>query len=404
MVTDKESFAALIKKHSEEKKDLEDTIRLQHEELDQAKKHINKQNDEKEKRAAELVIANIELVIQSEEKAKRAAELAVANIELAFQSEEKAKRAAELLIANIEVAFQSDEKRKRAAELVIANVELAFQNSEKENRAAELIIANIELAFQLKEKGGRVTELNNLHNENTLQHKAKDAKAAEMEIVNRELKQFAYVASHDLQHPLRTVASYMELFESEYMKDMDEGAHKYIRTVKNVTSRMTKLIQSLLDYSHIGHNRKRTLIDCNKLIKEVLEDLQTLINKTEASIEVTNLPTLNLYDNEMRQLFQNLISNAIKFRNSETKPKINISAKQQQGEWIFSVQDNGIGIEEIYHANIFNIFERLHNHKDYEGSGIGLANCKKIIELHQGEIKVESKLGQGTRFYFNIPQ
>ncbi|MBC7381935.1 MAG: two-component sensor histidine kinase [Bacteroidia bacterium] len=403
MISKKNIPLTITQKHNAEKKELNEIILKKSEELSVAIKEIASYNDEKEKRAAQLIITNIEQVLQSEEKGKRAAELVIANVELAFQNDEKGKRAAELLIANIELAFQNEEKRKRAAELVIANIELAFQNKEKSKRATELAIANVALAFQIKEKGLRASELLNVHKEYNLQNEEKDKKAFDLQLVNKELEEFAYIASHDLQQPLRTVSNYMGLFEKKYLNQLDDDAQKYLDTVKNATKRMSILIKSLLTFSQVGHNKKLVSVNCTELINEVLGDLASLIKETNAKIEVGIMPSLNVYDSEMRQLFQNLITNAIKFQKKNTIPKIKISSKKVTDKWEFCINDNGIGINQIYFHKIFDIFERLHGNSEYEGSGIGLANCKKIVQLHNGEIWLESNPGQGTSFYFTIP-
>ncbi|MDF2457198.1 MAG: sensor histidine kinase [Cytophagaceae bacterium] len=318
----------------------------------------------------------------NQERKAHAAELLIANKELAFQNEEKEKRAAELIVANAELLFQNEEKEQRAAELVIANKELAFQNEEKEKRAAELIVANTELLFQNEQKEKRAIELG---------------------IANKELEQLTYIASHDLQEPLRTISNYMQVFEEDYLEQLDDNAGKYIRAVKAAAKRMSILVQALLDFSRLGRDKTLTLIDCNKLITHVIEDLNTLIKKSDALIEVSEMPTLNIYEVQISQLFQNLITNSIKFQKKETKPLIHIRAKWINDVWQFSVSDNGIGIEPAYFQRIFDIFQRLHSEEEYQGYGIGLANCKKIVDLHQGKIWIESTLGKGTTVNFTIP-
>ena len=287
-----------------------------------------------------------------------------------------------MVIANEELAFQNHEKEKRAAELSVANIELAYQNEEKENRAAELIIANEELVFQNEEKEKRATEL---------------------VIANKGLEQFSYIASHDLQEPLRTVANYMRVFEEDYIGKLDDTAHRYIRSVNNAIGRMSILIKSLLDFSRLGHNTKLTFVDCKKLVEVVISDLETIIKTSNAVIEVFEMPSLNVYEIEIRQVFQNLITNAIKFRKENTRSRIKIRSEKVNDEWKFSFNDNGIGISPVYYERIFDIFQRLHTNEKYEGNGIGLSNCKKIIEAHQGKIWVESNPLEGTTFYFTIP-
>jgi len=344
---------------------------------------VNKerQNEDHEKRAAELRVANTKLAFLNDEKEKRAAELAIANRELVLQNEEREKRSAELVIANAELAFQNEEKEKRAAELRVANTELAFQNAEKEKRAAELVIANRELAVQNAEK---------------------EKRAAELVIANKELTQFSFIASHDLQEPLRTVANYMQVFEEDYIGLLDDNAQKHLQAVNSAVRRMSTLIKSLLDFSRLGRNTKLSFVDCNALVQVVISDLQTMIRTTNADIEVFELPRLNVYEVDLRQVFQNLIVNAIKFRAEHSRPRIEIRSEKTAAGWQFSVADNGIGIAPVHFERIFDIFQRLHSNEEYEGSGIGLSNCKKIVELHQGTIRVESSPQRGSTFYFTI--
>jgi signal transduction histidine kinase len=362
------------------------------------------QNREKEKRADELILANKELAFQNKEKEKRATELLIANKELAFQNDEKEKRAAELIIANKELAFQNEEKEKRAAELNIANNELAFQNREKEKRADELIIANKELSFQNKQKEKRAAELIIANKKLAFQNKEKEKRAAELLIANKELEQFTYIASHDLREPLRTVSNYMQVFEEDYLDQLDDNARKYLNAVNNATKRMSLLIKSLLDFSRLGRNIKLTSVDFKKIIDDVVADLETMIKTSHAVIEVAEMPKLNVYETDIRQVFQNLISNAIKFQKSGNQPKIQIRSEKVNERWKFSISDNGIGIDPAHFDRVFDIFQRLHTSEvDYEGNGIGLANCKKIVQLHQGEIWIESNIGLGTTFNFTIP-
>lgn len=373
------------------------------EELVIADKELAFQGEEKGKRAAELIIADKELAFQDQEKEKRAAELIIANKELIFQNGEKEKRAAELGIANKELLFQNAEKEKRAAELIVANKELAFQNKEKEKRAAELIVANKELAFQNKEKEKRAAELGIANKELLFQNAEKEKRAAKLTIANKELEQFAYVASHDLQEPLRTVSNYMQVFEKDYFAVLDDNAHKYLHSVSNATKRMNRLIKSLLDFSRLGRNKKLTYVDCNKVVDEVIADLDTVIRTSKAVIDAAGMPTLNAYESELSQVFQNLITNAIKFQVKGIQPKIKIRAEKLNEKWEFTVSDNGIGIAAAHFDRVFDIFQRLHAEEEYEGNGIGLANCKKIVQFHQGEIWIESTLGKGATVHFTIP-
>jgi light-regulated signal transduction histidine kinase (bacteriophytochrome) len=220
---------------------------------------------------------------------------------------------------------------------------------------------------------------------------------------NAELEQFAYVASHDLQEPLRMVASYIQLLERRYQDQLDQNAREFIAYAVDGTLRMQELIQALLSYSRIGtRGKKFHLTDCQSALDRALENLRLAIAENEAVITHDPLPELIADSIQLTQLFQNLLSNAIKFR-SDRPPVIHVGAVQKDESWLFSIQDNGIGMERRYGDRIFAIFQRLHSRTKYPGSGIGLAIGKKIVERHGGQIWVESTPGEGTTFYFTLP-
>ena len=220
---------------------------------------------------------------------------------------------------------------------------------------------------------------------------------------NRDLEQFAYVASHDLQEPLRMVATYTQLLGERYKGKLDENADKYIHYAKDGALRMQTLVTDLLAFSRVGRSQEAPQdIDCNFVAGCVMANLQSVIQESGARISYSDLPVLLGDRTELLQLFQNLIGNAIKFRRSE-RPEVRITAEQNRKEWLFSVADNGIGIAPQHAADVFAIFKRLHTREEYPGSGIGLAICKKIVEQNQGRIWVESQPGQGSTFRFTWP-
>ncbi|WP_082026681.1 ATP-binding protein [Flammeovirga sp. OC4] len=226
---------------------------------------------------------------------------------------------------------------------------------------------------------------------------------SKLEIKNKELEQFNYIASHDLQEPLNTINSFSSLLNKQYKGVIDKNADQYLDFIQQATDRMSDLIKALLDYGMIGHNMHIEKVDCNRVLEEVRSDINALISKTNTELLINDLPEINGYETELRLLFQNLISNAIKFQGEQTTPVIRIGATLETNQWIFFVKDNGIGIEQKYKDKIFAIFQRLHPACEYEGTGIGLAHCRKIVDLHGGNIWLDSHLNQGTTFYFNIP-
>lgn len=235
----------------------------------------------------------------------------------------------------------------------------------------------------------------------TLEKKVKQ-RTGELEIKNKELEQFAYVASHDLQEPLRTTSSFVQLLRKQYYGRLDDNADRYIDYVIQASDRMKTLIKDLLDYSRIGREKKFEPVDCNVAFEEVMADLAKVIKENKTVITAGKLPIVNAFPTELKLLFQNLISNSIKFHKQGIAPFIEISAAREIGHWHFRFRDNGIGIEKQYQQRIFIIFQRLHNRSVYEGSGIGLAHCKKIVELHGGTIWVESEAGKGSTFHFTL--
>jgi PAS domain S-box-containing protein len=222
-----------------------------------------------------------------------------------------------------------------------------------------------------------------------------------LEFKNKEMTQFVYIASHDLREPLLTIKNYVSLLLSK-VRNIEEESKKHLQSISKAADRMELLICSLLDYSRLDNVKSLQQIDCNEILEEVKEDLNNLITSTNAKIIVHSLPIFNAYPLELKLLFQNLINNAIKFRKKTIPPEIVISANKIDNGWEFEVKDNGIGIEDVNKEKIFILFRQLHHRDEYEGAGIGLAHCKKIAELHNGTIWVESKFGEYSSFHFTI--
>ena len=225
----------------------------------------------------------------------------------------------------------------------------------------------------------------------------------ELERSNADLEQFAYVASHDLQEPLRMVASYTSLLEERYKGQLDERADKYINYAVEGAKRMQQLISDLLDFSRVGTRAKpMAKVDTAALLDKVLRSLRGTITDKGAEVTCGALPAITADEIQLGMVFQNLIGNAVKFR-AEKPPRVRVEAAFADGLWTFSVADNGIGIDAQYSSRIFQMFQRLHERGKYDGSGIGLAIVKKIVERHGGTVWFESTPGEGTTFFFTIP-
>jgi len=288
----------------------------------------------------------------------------------------------------IELSRKTELLRRHAAVLERKNDELHALALEREVARAELHNANqrlLTLNQELAERAQRIAR-----------------QAEDLVRSNAELEQFASVASHDLKEPLRTVASYTQLLADRYSDQLDAEAREYIQFAVNGVSRMQSLIEDLLTYSRVGaHPRPLVPVETDRVVAGVLANLHAIVTQGGAQIEFGALPVVMGDAGQLAQLFQNLISNALKFHR-DSPPQVWINAQAQGSEWLFSVRDAGIGLDMKYADRIFLVFQRLHQRSEYPGTGIGLAICKKIVEYHGGRIWVESTPEKGATFWLTL--
>jgi two-component system CheB/CheR fusion protein len=298
----------------------------------------------------------------------------------------------EIVLYRSQELYWEDEYRFRKSDDTYAHVFDKGYIIRDANGAPIRMIGATQDVSQRKETEALLVELNN----------RLKRRAEELANSNVELERFAYVASHDLQEPLRMVTSFLQLLKKRYEEKLDETANQYIAFAVDGAERMKTLIMDLLDYSRVGSNTEpNENVDLNLLVDEIKNLLSKSIDEVKANITIDHLPIVKGNRTQLLQLFQNLISNAIKYHKEGT-PSIAIHYTEQEEDHLFEIKDNGIGIDPAFHEKIFVIFHRLHSRSEYTGTGIGLAICKKIVERHNGKIWVKSALGQGSSFFFTL--
>ena len=334
-------------------------------------------------------------------------------------------RKSEKIQSGVEIVFSGQKflitsERRQILDLLLSTYETAVrQNLELMKTRDELNALNEQLEQKVERRTAALNkeiiehklaedELRKYrgHLEEMVEKRTQELKEMSEELArsNADLQQFAYAVSHDLQEPLQVIKGFLALFEKRYKDKLDEKANELVRFTIEGAKRMQELIKDLLEYSRVGTKDKRFKpTDCSLILDKAIFDLKVAIEESRAEVTHDSMPTVMANAIQLSSLFQNLIGNAIKFQGAET-PRVHISAGRKGDEWLFSVRDNGIGIDPKFTDRIFNVFQRLHSSDKYPGTGIGLAICKKIVERHGGRIWVESKPGKGATFYFTIPE
>ncbi len=312
--------------------------------------------------------------------------------------QEDIQRAVLNILDDFNVEKSQLEKTQKATFNILEDFNSEKFRLEDTQRAVLNILEDLNQSSELLRKAHDVLEIRVAERTSELRQRTEELAKS-----NAELEQFAYIASHDLQEPLRMVSSYVQLLERRYKGKLDQDADEFISFASEGAVRMQRLINDLLAYSRVGTSGKNfETLNLEAILAQALENLQLVIKEQNAAVTHDPLPIAFGDSGQLTQVFQNLIDNAIKFSGDEM-PKVHISAWLEGGECVCSVRDNGIGIAPEYLNRLFLLFQRLHTRKEYPGTGLGLAICKRIVERHGGKIWVESKPKEGSTFYFRIP-
>jgi light-regulated signal transduction histidine kinase (bacteriophytochrome) len=330
---------------------------------------------------------------------------AVLNILDDFGAEKKLFGEAQRAMLNVLEDFSHEKTRLEDTEKAVLNILEDFSGEAVRLEANQKAILNILDDFESEKN--KVETINAELRKEVLDRTAAEAQLLEKGTAlarsNAELEQFAYVASHDLQEPLRMVSSYVQLFATKFEGTKDPQTEKYINYVVEGSRRMQALISGLLEYSRVGREESAILVEADLAFKQALANLQSAVLDCGAEITSQGLPSVRIDLPQLVQVFQNLIGNAIKFRAKGRAPRISVCAVQQGKDWLFSVCDNGIGIDVRHADRIFMIFQRLHSRAEYPGTGIGLSICKKVVERYGGRIWLSPNPTHGTTFLFTLP-
>ena len=330
-----------------------------------------------------ILVSVSEINHQNKEKEKREIELAIATNELLFQNSEKEKRAEELTKANLKLKHENAEKEKRATELIKINQELLQQNAEIKNLSSALETANIELAAQ---------------------YIAKEKQALILEAANQELDSFSYSVSHDLRAPLRAINGFTEIFLEDYGGGLGEDANYLLGEIIANSKKMGQLIDNLLDFSRLSKQQVSVSpVDIRTMVDSVIKQLTEMEPDREVIFEVEDLEVALGDRNMLRQVFVNLISNAMKYTSRKKSAHIRVGCIRQNDFCIFYVKDDGAGFDMTYYDKLFGVFQRLHSSNEFDGTGVGLAIVQKIVTKHNGKVWAEGKVEEGACFYFSLP-
>ena len=317
---------------------------------------------------------------------------------LGYDSEDLLNKNSQILIpAIVDAAEKQIEKR------ILGGDQVGDYETSRIHKNGSLFMALVSVS-SVRSSDGRIIGITTILRPLMGQQTTLLEQISHLESVNKELDQFAYLASHDLQEPLRNITNFVSLLGNYAKTSTDPEFIYFLSVIDQSSARMTILIRDLLTYSRIGKNRRIEKVDCGKVIQALLITMAAVIAATQATIQVESMPVIDGDAIEIRQVFYQLITNGLTYKNAIMPPELSIQCAAKPTEWQFSIQDNGIGLEEVYFKKIFLPFQRLHAEEDYAGTGLGLAICQKIIRLNKGMIWVNSRPGLGSEFCFTLPK
>lgn len=410
-ISSSEKWKQLYKKSENENTIKKAVIQQKEDTIEKQLKKISKQKDEiKTVEAKKQQLINLKELQKKKIKEKHILEKELEQ-KILLQQTELLKKEQQLNTTTLKVNQQEEILKHKTIE--IAKKETVLKNKNKALKTQKtvtflllsLLITALLAGFLIYRNYTIIKRLNIFLKEKNTIIKEKRKK---LELKNKEIEQFAYIASHDLKEPLTTITGVVGLMQEDYKTSLDDDGLTSLSFIEQSCSRMHTQIEDLLKYSKLGKSEERLPINCVDIVKNIELDLSHVIKRLDATITYSNLPTVNASKLELRTVFQNLINNAIKFSKPNIPPKVTITCETITEHntvfWKFFIEDNGIGIEDKHKEKIFAIFQRLHSTSEYEGTGIGLAYCKKIIENLGGSIGLNSVVGEGTTFYFTIPK
>jgi signal transduction histidine kinase len=373
------------------------------EELVVSNKNLLQLNLEKDQLVEKSVITISDLMFQNEKMELRLSELLNANDVLAFENEKKAEELSELIIAYEKLNLQNEKKGLQLSELIIAYEGLTFENELKDKRAEDQILVNRNV-LNAEKNTHRQKEEHNIKINEVLEFRILE-RTAQLEAANSELEAFSYSVSHDLRAPLRAISGHALILKEDYAQVLDKAGNDSIDVLIESSKKMGQLIDDLLKFSQLGRlEAVKSDVDMNSIVEQVIKEFALIRDIRKYHLTTGKLPRCKGDENMLKQVWFNLIDNALKYAGTKESPVIAIGCKIEKNILIYFIKDNGVGFDMAYEDKLFGVFQRLHSADEFEGTGLGLSLVKRIVEKHKGRVFAESILNEGSTFYFTIPK